>query len=101
MDLVLRDGKQSQTILLILAGIWPGDESSGQYTVLPWSPVHSATAATSERDLLIKAKNWVLEQSGSAFLIVNNVAREVWRQRWPAPCVQYLNLGKFSVQQQI
>ena len=81
---------------LLLAGIWQNDDVSRKYITLPWSPLCKAGIERYEGDAVLEARRGILEQTASAFLTLDIIARDLWRSKWPLKCLQHLHLGKCS-----
>lgn len=96
LNLVSRDGEQAKTMTLLLAGIWQTGDVSRKCISLPWSPLFEAGNEKYQGDTVLEARKWILEQTASAFLTLDIIARDLWRLKWPVQCLYQLYRGKCS-----
>ena len=90
LNLVSRDGEQAKTMTLLLAGIWQTGDVPRKYIPLPWSPLCEALNENNQGETVLEARKWILEQTASAFLTLDIVARDLWRSKWPMTCLHHL-----------
>lgn len=92
-DLTL--GKYSVTlrIVLLLTGIWKPKSGKVRFIVLPWSPLGENMTDVSNDDLTKFVMQHVLDRLVLAILAFDAKARDLWTQKWPKRCVQYLTVG--------
>ena len=98
LNLALGEGEQAKAMTLLLAGIWQTDVIPRKYIPLMWSPLCKAGNENCQGDAVLEARNWILEQTASAFLTLDFIARDLWRSKWPVQCIQHLYRGKCSNQ---
>ena len=96
LNLVLKDGEQAKNMMLLLAGIWQTGDVARKYIPLPWSPLREAGNENYQGDAVLEARKWILEQTASAFLTLDIIARDLWRSKWPVQCLQHLHRGTCS-----
>ena len=95
-NLALREGERAKKMTLLLAGIWQTDGVPRKYIPLPWSPLCKVGIGDYHGDAVLEARNGILEQIASAFLTLDNIARDLWRSKWPVQCLYHLHRGKCS-----
>lgn len=96
LNLASRDGELAKPRMLLLAGVWQTDDVPKKYIPLPWSPLCEAGNDNYQGDAVLEARKWILEQTASAFLTLDSIARDLWRSKWPVHCLQHLHHGKCS-----
>lgn len=94
LNLVLKDGEQAKTMTLLLAGIWQTSDVPRKFIPLPWSPLYEAGNENYQGDAVLDARKWILEQTASAFLTLDIIARNFWKSKWPVQCLLHLYRGK-------
>ena len=90
LNLVSKDVEHAKTMTLLLAGIWQTGDVPRKYIPLPWSPLSEAGNENYQGDAVLEARKWILEQTTSAFLTLDIIARDLWRSKWPMTCLQHL-----------
>ncbi len=95
LDIASRKEARAKKMTLLLAGIWQTDDVPRKYVTLPWSPLSKGGIEDYQGDPVLEARRWVLEQTVSAFLTLDIIARDLWRLKWPVKCLQHLR-GKCS-----
>lgn len=90
---VLRDDSQSQRIILLLTGLWPTNDLEKPYVLLPWSPLYGTVNEVSAVDQAHIATQWVLNKLASTVILLDSMSWELFKQKYPPPCLQYLLKG--------
>ena len=98
LNVALRGGEQAKAMTLLLAGVWQTDDIPRKHLPLPWSTICKAGYEQYEGEAVLEARKGILEQSSSAFLTLDIIARDLWRSKWPMQCLQHLYRGKCSNQ---
>lgn len=89
-------GARAKSMALLLAGIWQNDDVPRKYIIMPWSPLYKGGIESYQDDPILEARRWILEQTTSAFLTLDIIARDLLRLKWPVKCIHYLHRGKCS-----
>lgn len=92
-DLVLDKDSNTLKTMLLLAGLWKPESGKGRYIVLPWSPLREALTEVSDSDPIILVMQRILEGLMSAILALDAKARDLWQEKWPKRCVQFMTIG--------
>lgn len=92
-DLVLKSDGQAQSAFLLLTGLWKFSDAQDRYHLLPWSPLNGSLTHTRILDGLKVAKQWILDELASAILVLNAKGRDLWKEKWPRCCVQFMTIG--------
>lgn len=93
-DVVLRDDNQAKKIVMLLTGVWPTNDLEKPFVVLPWSPLNEKITEVSAVDLTQTATQWVLNGLASTVLSLESVSWDLFKQKHPRRCFQYLSKGK-------
>jgi len=93
-DLISKDGKDALCTSLLLAGIWQGENGHESKMLLPWSPIHGVAVDLNNKDLAGEAQRWIWEKIAYAVLALDDVGRDLWKQKWPLRCVHLLTRGR-------
>ena len=90
LNIALKEGEQAKAMTSLLAGIWQTDDVPRKHIPLPWSPVYEAGNENYQGNAVLEARRWILEQTASAFLTLDIIARDLWISKWPVTCLQHL-----------
>lgn len=94
-DVIIGNDSQAQKIVLLLTGVWPTSDLEKPYVLLPWSPLYETITDVSAADLAQIATQWVLDRLASNVLSLDSISWELFKQKYPLPCLQYLLKGDF------
>ena len=94
-DVVLREGSQAKRTMLLLTGVWPTNGLEKPYVLLPWSPLHATVREAGAVNLPQTATQWVLDKVASTVLLLDSVSWELYKQKYPPACLQYLLKGDY------
>ncbi len=97
LDIASREEARANTMTLLLAGIWQTDDVPRKYITLPWSPLCKGGIEGYQGDPVPEARRWILEQTVSAFLTLDTIARDLWKLKWPVVCLHHLHRGRCSI----
>ena len=92
-DLILNKKGNALEIVLLLAGLWKPANGNGRVMVLPWSPLREMLANISSSDYTKVVKQRVLDDLASAILALDTKARDLWKEKWPKRCAQFITIG--------
>lgn len=92
-DIVIRNDSQAKKIVLLLTGVWPTHDLEKPLVLLPWSPMKETITDISAVDLAQIALQWVLDRLASTVLLLDSKSWELFKQKYPQPCSQYLLKG--------
>ena len=92
-DLILNKKGNALEIVLLLAGLWGPANGNGRLMVLPWSPLREMLANISSSDYTKVVKQRVLDDLASAILALDTKARDLWKEKWPKRCAQFITIG--------
>ena len=92
-DMVLKDDPRAQATCLLVAGFWKPHDGSERVFTLSWSPISSTAAVGGSITKSQIAKRWVMDKFVSAILAMDSQAKELWSERFPSHCVNYLMRG--------
>ena len=96
LNLVSKGGSKAKITILLFAGIWQTGDVLKPYMPLPWSPLCEADDDSYQGDAVLGARKWILEQTASAFLTLDTIARGLWKSKWPMQCIHHLHRGTCS-----
>lgn len=82
--------------LLLLTGIWITNDSRVPFIKLPWSPLFDDNTGVSQNSLAKCAIQWMLDELASAVLALNEKALNLFLQKHPLRCLEFLVKGKIS-----
>ena len=92
-ELILNKNGNALNILLLLAGLWKPANGNGRLMVLPWSPLQKTLVNISRTDYTKVVKQRVLDGLVSAILALDTKARDLWKEKWPRRCTQFIAIG--------
>lgn len=92
-DLVVNRSTDALRTLLLLTGLWKSDVAHHPYVLMPWSPLRGLFNVKGLVDAPKAAMEWFLDGLASMILAVDTVARDLWKLKWPTPCVHFLTIG--------
>ena len=92
-DLVLKSDGQAQSTILLLTGLWKFSDAQDRYLLLPWSPLDRSMTDIRILDALELAKRFILDKLASAILALDAKVRDLWKEKWPESCVQFMTIG--------
>ena len=92
-DLILNKNGNALEIVLLLAGLWKPANGNGRLMVLPWSPLREMLANISSTDYIKVVKQRILDDLASAILALDTKARDLWKEKWPKRCAQFITIG--------
>lgn len=87
--------KSSDTLktVLLLIGLWKPDNGQEGSVVLPWSPLRETLTDASNIHSTKVAMQWFLDRLVTAILALDAKARDLWKEKWPKRCVQFMTVA--------
>lgn len=92
-NLILEKDSNTLSTVLLLTGLWKPRNGKGSFIMLPWSPLRETLTDVSNLDPTTVAMQGFLDRLVSAILALDRKTRELWKEKWPKRCVQFMTVG--------
>lgn len=92
-DIILRDDSEAKRTVFLITGVLLTKDPEKPFVLLPWSPLSETITDASAVDLAQMATQWVLNRLASAVLLLDSKSWDLFKQKYPRRCLQYLSKG--------
>lgn len=82
--------------MFLFIGFWITEDPKEPHIILPWSPLSEVVNGITDVGLMSVVNQWMLKQLALAAIALDTKTYELFREKYPRRCGQYVVQGKIE-----